>query len=131
MEWSENFSVMNRGMDEQHKKLINIMNQIINLISTKNYYFENLLELVHQMDDYVREHLVYEEKLMLQHSFPEMLEHVMEHDELRKRMKSINLFEVSDVDGFYRDTLVYLVDWLSIHIMQTDKRFGQYLLNQK
>jgi len=37
------------------------------------------------------------------------------------------LFSIEKADKFYNDMLVYLVEWLSKHIMHTDKKLGLFL----
>jgi len=130
LKWSDNFSVGHLGIDEQHMELINIINDLVMYISEKNTEFSHLLDLVAKLDDYVAEHFKYEETLMAQNSYPEMEDHIAQHDGLRKKLEDLNIFSVEKTIEFYKDLLDYLIDWLSKHIMLTDKKLGAYLTNK-
>jgi hemerythrin len=125
--WSESFSVKHKGIDEQHKKLIGIIEEVVSQISENHFSFVNLLELVNNLDNYTEEHLSFEEAFMKKYSYPETQEHIRQHDELRNKMEELNLFSIEKADKFYNDMLVYLVEWLSKHIMHTDKKLGLFL----
>lgn len=128
IKWSNNFSVKHTGIDEQHKKLIDIIKEVACLVDEEDIEFTNLLDLVNQLDNYVEEHFKYEETLMKKHSYPEEVEHIKQHNELRHRMECLNIFDVEKTTDFYKELLSYLVNWLSMHIMQTDKKLGLFLV---
>jgi len=130
LKWSDNFSVGHLGIDEQHMELINIINDLVMYISEKNTEFSHLLDLVAKLDDYVAEHFKYEETLMAQNSYPEMEDHIAQHDGLRKKLEDLNIFSVDNTLEFYKGLLEELIDWLSKHIMLTDKKLGAYLTNK-
>lgn len=125
--WSENFSVNNNEIDQQHRKLIEIINHVALVIKNHDYSMEELLNIVDGLDKYIREHLSYEEILMRTYSYPELLVHENQHNLLRIKMDEINIFNVDNSRKFYDDMLVYLVEWLSIHIMNSDKLLGTFL----
>lgn len=125
--WSNNFSVSHQGIDEQHKKLISIIEEVAFIISKKDNGLTNLLEVLNELDHYVDEHFKYKEALMKKYSYPEAEEHIDQHNELRNKMAELNVFDINKPEEFFKDLLVYLVDWLSSHIMKTDKRLGIFL----
>ncbi|NLC18492.1 MAG: hemerythrin family protein [Clostridiales bacterium] len=127
IKWNDNFSVNHAGIDEQHKELIDIINDLVVYISEKDTEFSHLLDLVTKLDNYVAEHFKYEEALMTEHSYPEMDVHVAQHNGLRKKLEELNIFSVDNTIEFYKELLDELIDWLSKHIMQTDKKLGAYL----
>lgn len=125
--WSSNFSVGREDIDEQHKKLIGIIEEIAIIISKKDGGLTNLLEVLEALDNYVVEHFGYEEGLMKQYAYPGIKEHTRQHNELRSKLAELNVFDINKPVTFFQDLLVYLVDWLSNHIMKTDKQLGAYL----
>jgi hemerythrin len=127
LKWSDNFSVKHDGIDEQHQELIEIINNLVLYISEKNTDFSHLLDLVTKLDNYVGEHFKYEEGLMVLNSYPEMEAHVAQHNGLRDKLASLNIFNVDNTIEFYKELLEDLIDWLSKHIMMTDKKLGAFL----
>lgn len=130
LKWSDNFSVNHTGIDEQHKELIEIINDLVVYISEKDTEFSHLLDLVTKLDNYVAEHFRFEESLMTENSYPEMDEHVAQHNNLRSKLEELNIFSVDNTIEFYKELLDELIDWLSKHIMQTDKKLGAYLTSK-
>lgn len=127
IQWSENFSVLNCEIDEQHKVLISIMDSLAGLLQNEDYRFEAIYDVVTRLDDYITEHFQYEEQLMLQYNYPDMVSHVSQHNKLRDSNGKFNIFDITKPKEFIEDSLVYLVDWLTHHIMNTDKKLGNYI----
>ncbi|MBE5977511.1 MAG: bacteriohemerythrin [Paenibacillaceae bacterium] len=128
--WSENFSVQDYVIDEQHKKLIELIYRVAALLNNYDDQFTNVYEVVIELDRYIIEHLEYEEELMKKSCYPIMKEHILQHHQLRYKMSQLNVFEIEKSYEFYADLLAYLVEWLSKHIMDTDKKLGLFLLNK-
>jgi hemerythrin len=131
IKWSYKFSVGDLEIDEQHKKLIDIISQAEALIKKNDKQFIDIFNIVTELDAYVETHLIYEEALMRKTNYQDSQAHIKEHNELRKKMISTNIIEIEDAGKFYMDTLVYLVQWLSHHIMSTDKKLGMFLATKK
>lgn len=127
MDWSTNFSVDFKEMDKQHKILISIINEAMGLIRIENCNFSTMYEVVTKMDDYMVEHFGYEEKIMLVYSYPEMEEHVRQHNQFRYDLNKFNIFDVTQPRQFIEEALDYLMNWLLEHIMKTDKHLGAYM----
>lgn len=122
IEWNEKFSVGNYEVDEQHKELIKIINEVIVTIKEKQYTFSNLLSVVCKLDDYISEHFKYEEQLMHKYNIQGKENHISEHDFARQKMNSLNVIEQENFEEkFFFDTLGWLSNWLINHIMSTDK----------
>ena len=49
IEWSINLESGNLNIDEQHKKLLEIMNNIGYILENKNFEFEHLLQVVTEL----------------------------------------------------------------------------------
>ena len=128
IEWSENLSIGRYAIDEQHKELINLINNVAEIIKQKDYTFSNIVFVVNKLDDYVDKHFKYEEIIMDECSFPGKKEHVKEHDLARKKMNEINIFDQESFkEEFLSNTLNWLFLWLVNHIMNTDKKLEPYL----
>lgn len=127
IQWNENLSVNNAEIDEQHKRWIEIMNKISSILVNRNYEYHRVVEIYKELDAYVAKHFAFEEELMRINDFPEIKEHIAEHNKLRNKMKEYDLFNTNNHEEFFSDVLIYLTDWLMEHIMETDKNFGFYL----
>ena len=109
--WTSSFSVLHEEIDEQHRSLILIMQKLGNCLISKDLDFTVVLDILTELDEYVRVHFSYEEQLMDKYDYPELLAHRMQHDGLRQKLDNINIFDVEDFGAFANDTLNYLVNW--------------------
>jgi hemerythrin len=124
--WNEEFSVKVRDIDDQHKELISIINDLhdeMNLGKSKEFMSEILKRLI----DYTIYHFGTEEKYMTEYNYPDMLQHETKHEKLTKEVLSFQIrFSKGDVT-ISMEILNFLKDWLTNHILQTDKKLGAFL----
>lgn len=125
--WKTDYSVDFDGIDEQHKTLISIIQEVEASINTQTYSFKNLIEVVNKLEKYINVHLTYEENLMAKFEYPDAERHRSGHNELRYKINSINYDYIEESKDFYLDTFKYLSNWLVNHILIADKRLGTFL----
>ncbi|MBI4848457.1 MAG: bacteriohemerythrin, partial [Nitrospirae bacterium] len=83
--WEETMSVNVKEIDDQHKKLISLINELHEGIQSgeeKNILGDVLEELI----NYTRYHFSAEERRMKQFSYIGYLEHKIEHDDLTDKV---------------------------------------------
>lgn len=115
-------------IDEQHRQIIDRVNQIANAVAenAKNNILEEMIE---DMVLFACEHFALEERLMAEHGYPNMEDHIQEH--LRMYQQLNNLVKtVLHATGGSKAALVsaYLSDWAEQHILQADKELGGFLV---
>jgi hemerythrin-like metal-binding protein len=125
--WDPSYTVNFNGIDEQHKILISIIQEVETAINSQEYNYKNLIELVNKLENYIKVHLTYEEALMAKFEYPDAEKHQSEHNELRYKIQSINFDYIVKSKEFYLETYTYLSDWLYDHIMGVDRKLGNYL----
>ena len=125
LQWTENLSVGVQRMDDHHKKLVDLINQVFDAMSgdatgTVETVLSDLL-------DYTRYHFGEEEKLLEACGFPDFIEHQAIHRGMVK--------EVLDMRQRYLDnpatvsaaeTLDFLSKWLMRHIIAKDLRYRPF-----
>ncbi len=125
--WTESLSVKIESIDDQHKKLIDMINDFYENISKKNND-ENILKLISGMKSYTVMHFNKEEFLMKQYNYPHLEEHKKEHGEfiskvnaLEEKVKKGTIIVSFEITNF-------LKDWLKNHIQHTDKQYTEFFL---
>lgn len=84
-------------------------------------------EILTQLIEYTDWHFAREEKLMEKHGYDRMEGHKLEHRELADNAKDLYAqFHAGD-DGVLDILLPFLRNWLTDHIMRSDKRLGDAL----
>lgn len=111
------------AIDEQHKQLIRMVNQINRAV--RDGRSENELQaLLMALVDFAGTHFDTEHALMLEHDYPERTRHDREHQELLDQAKQLaDRFEAGDE----LKLLQSIKDWLIGHIQHADKPLGAYL----
>ncbi|MBP7654135.1 hemerythrin family protein [Candidatus Dependentiae bacterium] len=125
--WTEELSV-NEEIDNQHKKLFEIFNQLHEKITIgeTSMSLDNLMELF----DFTLEHFETEEKLFQKFSYPGFAEQKKEHDELTAKVMELQKkAEAGDLTISF-DILNFLYDWLLNHTTKIDKKFAEFLKNK-
>jgi hemerythrin len=128
-EWKENFSVNNKDIDEQHKKLFEIGQRLYDLISSSGDYdrFDEIMAILDELSEYVKYHFEFEEKLMEKCQYSNLATHKMEHYFF---MKKINKEKERDIDSSQKETLLRLVkfvaDWIMQHILKEDMAYKEH-----
>lgn len=125
IEWRTTYEVGFKLIDDQHIKLIAIMNELYDaqqrgtgqMIVTKS-----LLELV----DYTVYHFSTEEKLFTQYEYPKKVQHMKEHQEFVDRINNLKADAGKGNLLLSIKTMEYLKDWTINHILGTDKEFGEF-----
>jgi len=129
IKWNDDLSVKIPLIDEQHKKLISMINNFYKSFNDGKSD-ESLVILVSGLRDYTEFHFSAEEDLLSQHSFPGLTEQQTEHEgflnkinDVHERMKNGKMVVSIEVTN-------YIKDWVSKHIMGTDKKYSKYLIDK-
>jgi hemerythrin len=129
VEWRDEYSVGIASIDEQHKRLLNLINQ---LQTAAHYHTEEAFvdRALDELVDYTKTHFGYEEGLMEQNGYPDLEAHKGEHQAMIKQVgESIERYK-SDPDQTIEDIVQYLKKWLINHINGTDKGYSGFLVGK-
>jgi len=127
--WSPMFSVGVQEIDDQHKKLIDLANKL-NDQMTSGKGKEILDKVFQELVAYTQSHFAMEERLMAKHNYTATTRHMDEHKKLVVTVSDLKKKHDSGQDVLTSQVMTFLRDWLTKHILQTDKAFGREL-NQK
>ncbi len=78
IKWSDKYSVGISKIDEEHKKLIGIINKAV-VASKHKDNSKEIIEILREMNDYAQAHFVTEENYMLGFGYPDYEQHKKEH----------------------------------------------------
>ena len=119
IEWSDKFSVNVKEIDEQHKKLIGMINKLYDGL----FDIEVQKVVINEMIEYTKTHFATEEKYMVQFQFSGYEEHKKEHEELTEKAIAIkNTFERTKCP-LSLAILDFLKEWLENHLLETDMKY--------
>ena len=124
--WSDEYSINVKEMDDQHKKLADIINEFDDAVQAREE--EDILKItLENLMDYTETHFTREEELMMQHKYPAFDVHKEEHNSLTHAVIALYKMYKNDDKDTATKIAFLLVHWLLDHIMKEDKKYGAYL----
>lgn len=126
MNWSDNLSVNIKEIDEQHKKLVGMINELHEAMK-QGKGSDVTGKVLAGLIQYVATHFATEEKFMKTHAYPEYLKHKAEHDALTKQAADLQNQFHEGKPVLTVELMSFLKNWLTNHILGTDKKYGPYL----
>ncbi|MBU4234837.1 MAG: bacteriohemerythrin [Proteobacteria bacterium] len=126
MPWSSNLSVNIKLIDDQHKKLVGIINELHKAMKLKKS--NNAMgAILDRLADYTVTHFATEEKLFAKYGYPEEKAHVELHRKLVAQVVDIQQKFKSGDAMISMELMSFLKDWLVKHIQGTDKKYSTFL----
>ena len=126
IEWVETLSVGVGEFDNQHKKLIGMINELHGSIE-KDSEEETTRKTMGALFDYVDEHFRAEEESFTEYGYPETEGHKTEHKAFRGKLSDFQAGSDKGDRATSEKMLKFLGDWLFRHIQGTDKKYGPWL----
>lgn len=130
IEWDDSYSVNNAKIDDQHKKLIAILNKLHATMLNQPSSQEKrkiLVNSVKEMYDYTNYHFRFEENYMDKINYPALTEHRRLHKNFDTKIYDYynELLQGGFVLG--SELISVLKNWLIDHILVEDKKFCLFL----
>jgi len=125
LSWFDSYSTGNKVIDQQHEKLFELANLVVDPNNDPQKTHLNLLALQH----YVKEHFDTEEKIMQQCNIPDYAEHAAEHTELLRQLDDIGTEVLTNELGV-DEINQRMQRWLFEHFFKRDMRLVEYLQNE-
>lgn len=131
IKWDISLETGVEEIDKQHKYFIKILNEINDAILRNSR--DGALEALHFMDRYARWHFGTEEKYMKKYGYPDFEKHRAEHKKFYENTRRmLQHAREKGIDNIFAFSInKYLIDWLILHIKGEDKKFAEFLRNNK
>jgi len=127
--WNQKYSVNIREIDTQHQKFVEILNRF-NKALESGQGRDIVDSTIEELWDYAGYHFRTEEELLARYGYPKYEEHKQEHEYFREKIGKY-LPRAQDLKGNRLALTVevsnFMINWLTNHIMKTDKRYSAYL----
>jgi hemerythrin len=130
IEWEIRHAIGIRLIDEQHQKLIDIINQLFEGCLLGNEAAVRHFKIaIRKAVDYARHHFVTEEILMETIKYPGIEQHKKEHAEFIKEILG-RIKDFEEGKPFVPNSYVrYLRDWFMTHMTLFDKKYMEYIMS--
>ncbi len=126
IQWSKEMELNIPEIDEQHKKLVELLNHFYEE-SRRGMHEEAVRDFLKELRDYLIYHLDWEEKFLEEIGFEETEQHKKTHDMFKKfYAEEVNRYLKNKDEQALRELVAFTLSWLYTHIMKTDKKYAKY-----
>ena len=125
--WSDDLSVGIHEIDDQHRKLIGLINDLHDAMKSGQAK-QALEKTLSELADYAVYHFQVEEKYMEKFRYPEFPSHKLAHTAFVKKVAAFQADYKSGKLGLSLDLMHFLRDWLTTHIKGTDRQYAALFL---
>lgn len=126
IKWSEELSIGIGYIDEQHRQLIAMINELHAAVESDQAP-DQVLPMIDRLLEYAGTHFKDEEELLHHHDFPEVADHKEEHLVFVERVHELRSEYETDRTGFTLHLRNFLLGWFFNHIKSEDMNYKHYL----
>jgi hemerythrin-like metal-binding protein len=120
--WNNIYNIGCKIIDDQHKKLISIINELYES-QHRGMLQASILGILDKLADYTVYHFSSEKKLFSQYGYPK----TAEHDYFVDKVKELQMELSRGSIVLSLKTMDFLKDWTITHILGSDKEFGEFI----
>jgi len=125
--WKDQYSVQVKEIDEQHKKLLIIINQLYEAIKSQSSH-KNLVTLVKELIDFSEYHFTTEEKYFDLCNYEDKEPHKKEHQKFKEKiLTTYNTCRSSECQGqeleIAFELIDFMEDWFVEHFISMDQKY--------
>jgi hemerythrin len=127
IEWTEEYAVGVKDIDDQHRRLFEIADQAYTLLrkDLQTDKFDRIVEIFEELKDYTVYHFNFEESYMAGIGYPKILSHKVEHSDFIEKVNGVDYRQIDDNQNQYlMEILNFVVDWIKSHIKERDKKIA-------
>ncbi len=122
----EKYLLGHKAIDSQHEVLYQLYRELSGYCENDDYDLD-VESILSSLKIYVATHFLYEEELMEETSYQDMVEHKSQHNILKEQvLEQMNKFAALDGKAEEREFVIalkdFLLEWLVVHIAESDRK---------
>ena len=129
--WLATYSVNLPPIDEQHKRLFDLLNRLHDEVAVKKSGTEAIGTALDELIQYTKNHFELEERFLASMQYPEIAQHKAKHDALTKRVMDLQQGFSAGKTTVAAELMNFMRFWLTNHILRTDKRYAAFLRGER
>ena len=120
--WSDEYSVKNAEIDNQHKKLFDILNRLFDICVGKNE-IDTVEAVMEDLVSYADYHFNFEEQHMRDVGYKDIEKHILEHNFFTNEIMFAKRRQVQDKSNNDNKLVEFLSNWLIQHVTEEDRKY--------
>lgn len=131
LKWKDEYALGIDRIDSQHKKLVDIGEQVYKLMIKEGDHYDEIITLLQELRDYTVYHFKTEEEMFSKYDeFVGADAHKFQHKlfvkKIEKYFEDLEMID-SEQNKVLLDLITFISDWLIKHIVVSDKEYTQYM----
>lgn len=126
VQWKDEYNVDIKFIDEQHRKFLDILNQLKTVIVGK-ICRESTSDVFFALANYAEHHLIKEEIYLKDYQYPGFSLHKESHNQFIQRLTKFQEDFKANKKNVCEEMHGYLLDWFENHILKYDKEAVAFL----
>lgn len=128
IQWQDTFSIGIEEIDLQHKKLLQIFNELYALSTEESHNYRVLIgKTLKKLSDYTHYHFSEEENIMQHYDYPELEVHKTLHQDFINKLSTSTKLILAGNSMQGLQLCSFLLDWILNHILKSDKKIALYI----
>ena len=129
VEWNDSLSVGIQEIDEQHKVLVDLLNEMNRAIINRQGT-QVTGAILQRLAHYTKVHFAVEESLMRILGYPDYEAHKARHDTLIDQMNELQTKLASGKPSTTFELMHFLKVWLTKHIQESDNEYSDFFFSR-
>lgn len=123
-------------IDQEHKTLFSIIREANDLVHAELLHdkFDKIVEILDKLKTYTENHFLHEEEYMENIHYPKLEAQRTAHAAFIEKLVNISIWDLDAIDEnqqqYLEELIDYLLEWLSNHILKTDRQIGLWERNK-
>lgn len=130
LQWRNELNIGVPEIDSEHRYLVALVNNLYDKF-TAHSMEDSLRDTFVHLIRYVDRHFKNEEALMRAAGYPLLQEHQRQHEVLEDKVSELAELYLTDKEHITAETMDFLKDWISVHVMKEDAKIGDFIGDQE
>lgn len=126
VEWRTEYSVGNERLDQQHQRIVDMINRLGAAMDT-GAEKAALMKILSDLAGYTKTHFADEERLLEECAYPGLAEHRARHADLNRQLADFYRTFYTSSRPQTKEVMLFLQHWLYGHILEQDKAYTLHL----
>jgi len=132
VEWDDNLLVGIKAVDDQHKLLFSIVNDLFDEVAACHSLDDEAAitgKFMEQFQDYAAIHFAAEEQILAENQYKDIIQHRAEHNEFVGELKLLRRSHAAGELALSFNVFKFASDWIANHIKGSDQKYVSSVKN--
>jgi hemerythrin-like metal-binding protein len=120
--WSDEYSIGNTEIDNQHMKLFDILNRLFDICVGKNEV-DTVEAVMEELVSYTDYHFKFEEQHMRDVGYKDLDKHIVEHNYFTNEVMFAKRRQAQNKSSTDNKLIEFLSNWLIQHVTEEDRKY--------